>query len=81
MAGGRDLEGMEWMETWAYILRDATQRGRAMVIRTYSDSKDGEQANGGEQEAHDLCNAVHIMENLALDVECFITLVLLCPSI
>lgn len=69
MAESRNLTGLEWLAEWAYVLRDARQRSHTINL------------NGGEQEVEGICNAANILETLALDVECFISLVLLCPSI
>lgn len=65
----RDLANLGWLAEWAYILGDARQRGYAINL------------NGGEQEAEGICNAANFLETLALDVECFVSLVLLCPPI
>lgn len=65
----RDLAKFGWLAEWAYILGDARQQGYAINL------------NGGEQEAEGICNAANILDTLALDVECFVSLVLLCPPI
>ncbi|KAL6894358.1 hypothetical protein ACP4OV_008456 [Aristida adscensionis] len=74
MAEGRDLTSMACLAEWADTLRDAAQQGRA-ILGIFSDAK------ADIQEADQLCSAVGIMEDLALDAHCFINLVSLCPSI
>ncbi|KAL6638153.1 hypothetical protein ACP70R_025725 [Stipagrostis hirtigluma subsp. patula] len=80
IADGRELIDLEWLAEWADILRDSTQRGHS-ILGIYGDAKSDKQAAGGEHEEDQLRSAVDSMENLALDVECFISLVSLCPSI
>ncbi|KAL6894354.1 hypothetical protein ACP4OV_008452 [Aristida adscensionis] len=77
MADSRDLTGLKWLAEWADMLRDAVQQGRAIL----TDAKGDKQAEGEEDDADQLCSAVDSMEDLAMDADCFISLVLLCPSL
>lgn len=66
----------------SYAQRGATMLSRPISpVRHIIDGKDGNEAAAcSDNEADDLCSVVRTRERLSWDVQCFDSLVLLCPS-